>query len=98
MEKEFYGPDGKILWDKLKRWPDLHEALDKLLFQAADKTIALVCAEEDPLKCHRRFLLTPPLGALGAEIIHIRGDGTLEAEQELARRTEDPQLDLFGSG
>jgi uncharacterized protein (DUF488 family) len=98
VEKEFYSPDGKILWDKLKQWPDLHEALDKLLFQAANKTVALVCAEEDPMKCHRRFLLMPPLVAAGAEIIHIRGDGSTEPEKELARRTDDPQLDLFGSG
>ncbi len=26
-EPEFHGPDGKVLWDKLRRWPALHEAL-----------------------------------------------------------------------
>ena len=35
--------------------------------------------------------------AAGAEIHHIRGDGSVESEQELARRSDDPQLDLFGS-
>lgn len=94
-EREFYGPDGQILWDQLRQWPELLDALDKLLFQAADKTIALVCAEENPMKCHRRFLLTPPLIDAGAKIIHIRGDGTIENEQDMARRTDDPQLDLF---
>jgi uncharacterized protein (DUF488 family) len=79
----------------LKQWPELHNGLDRLLFQAATKTIALVCAEENPLQCHRRFLLTPPLVASGAEIHHIRGNRRIETEQELARRTDDPQLDLF---
>ena len=96
-EREFYGPDGDIQWDKLRQWPELQDGLDRLLFQAATKTIALVCAEENPLQCHRRFLLTPPLLAVGAEIHHIRGDGSVESEQELARRSDDPQLDLFGS-
>mgnify|MGYP003927678005 CR=1 FL=1 len=79
----------------MKQWPELHNGLDRLLFQAATKTIALVCAEENPLQCHRRFLLTPPLVASGAEIHHIRGNRRIETEQELARRTDDPQLDLF---
>ncbi|NQU71045.1 MAG: DUF488 domain-containing protein [Rhodospirillales bacterium] len=96
VEREFYGADGEVLWDKLRQWPELLDALDKLLFQAAHKTIALVCAEEDPMKCHRRFQLTPPLIDSGAEIIHIRGDGSIETEQDLARRTGNPQLDLFG--
>jgi len=35
--------------------------------------------------------------AAGAEIIHIRSDGSVEPEHKLALRTDDPQLDLFGS-
>jgi uncharacterized protein (DUF488 family) len=65
---------------------------------AGGTSLALVCAEEDPLHCHRRFLLTPPLERLGAEIIHVRGDGRVETEAEVRAREKPSarQKDLFG--
>ncbi len=98
-EREFYGPDGKVLWDELRRSPALHEALDEVVMRAATGRAALVCAEEDPMRCHRRFLLTPPLTKRGARVLHIRGDGRLQPEEELRiseqAATDGGQLNLF---
>ncbi len=98
-EAEFRGPDGEVLWDRLKNWPALHEALAEVLERAAGERLALVCAEEDPMRCHRRFLLTPPLVERGARVVHIRGDGRLEPEEVLRQRedakTGAAQLNLF---
>lgn len=96
---EFYGTDGKVMWDELSRWPALHEGLAKVLGRAASERLALVCAEEDPMRCHRRFLLTPPLAELGARVLHIRGDGSLQTEEELPGADElaavSGQFNLF---
>jgi uncharacterized protein (DUF488 family) len=96
--REFYGPDGGVLWEKLQSWPALHAGLDEVLDLAHGASIALVCAEEDPLNCHRRFLLTAPLERLGAEVVHIRSDGRTETEAEVARRDKPARRrkDLFG--
>ncbi len=97
-EPEFHGPDGKVLWDKLRRWPALHEGLAEVFERAAGARLALVCAEEDPMRCHRRFLLTPPLVERGARVLHIRGDGRIVSEDDLreAERAADAgQLNLF---
>ena len=91
-EAKFYGVDGKVLWHELSRWPALHEGLTEVLERAASERLALVCAEEDPMRCHRRFLLTPPLAELGARVLHIRGDGRLQTEKELLG-TEDSAAD-----
>ncbi len=99
-DPDFYGPDGKVLWDRLENWPALHEGLAEVLALADGTGVALVCAEENPMTCHRRFLLTPPLIAAGAEVLHIRGDGAVETEDELLireRKDDDGQLDLFGA-
>ena len=40
--------------------------------------LALVCAEEDPRRCHRAWRIAPALLARGARVVHIRGDGRLE--------------------
>ncbi len=50
------------------------------------------------MRCHRRFLLTPPLHERGARVLHIRGDGGLQPEEELRGIEElatGGQLNLF---
>jgi uncharacterized protein (DUF488 family) len=54
---------------------------------------SVMCAEEDPRCCHRRVLITPALERRGVDVIHIRGDGRLQSEDEL--RAGLPQLSLF---
>jgi uncharacterized protein (DUF488 family) len=52
---------------------------------------AIMCAEENPLSCHRTQLLGQPLIAAGVALLHIRGDGSLVADEAL----KDGQLSLF---
>ena len=82
-DPKFRGPNSKVLWDELRQSPDLHEGIAEVLARAAEARLALVCAEEDPMRCHRRFLLTPPLSEYGARVLHIRGDGRIQSEAEL---------------
>ena len=98
-EAKFYGVNGKVLWHEVSRWPPLHSGITEVLERAASERLALVCAEEDPMRCHRRFLLTPPLTERGARVLHIRGDSRLQSEEEI-RSTEElaanrAQLNLF---
>jgi uncharacterized protein (DUF488 family) len=53
-----------------------------------------MCAEEDPLRCHRRRLVTRTLVHRGVRVEHIRGSGAVETEAQVAAR-EDPQLRLL---
>ncbi len=98
-EERFHGPQGNVLWDKLMSSPELNAALDSIAVEVRLHRIALVCAEEDPMRCHRRFLLTPPLIRRGIRVLHIRGDGRTEPDSEIKER-EAPagasrQQDLF---
>jgi uncharacterized protein (DUF488 family) len=43
---------------------------------ATGKRLTIMCAEEDPEKCHRWLLVGKTLAARGVSIVHIRGDGT----------------------
>ena len=95
----YYSPQGNVLWDKLMASSDLRAVLDSIVAEVRVRRIALVCAEEDPTRCHRRFLLTPLLVRRGIEVLHIRGDGRTEPESELAEREVSAgasrQRDLF---
>ena len=55
--------------------------------------MALMCAERDPLDCHRTVLVARSLERDGFNILHILIDGSLETQDEAAARLIK-QLDL----
>jgi len=67
--------------------------IDDVIALARERRTALLCAEEDPARCHRHRLLAPALQARAVEVWHLRGDGRVEP----ARALDTPgQLGLFG--
>lgn len=66
--------------------PDFEQDLEQVAALASEHRVVLMCAEEDPARCHRHLLLAARLGALGAEVVHLRGDGRLQSDGELAPR------------
>lgn len=59
----------------------------------------MMCSEEDPGMCHRRRLVGAALLSHGVEVVHLRGDGTVETEDQVRARLHEDQpsiLDLFG--
>jgi uncharacterized protein (DUF488 family) len=69
--------------------PAFKARIAELAELAAQGGVTMMCAEEDPARCHRKHLLGKPLAAEGVEIVHIRGDGSLASD-------EAAQLSLFG--
>ena len=45
--------------------------------------IALMCAEKEPIECHRFILVTRALTARGVEVSHILADGTIKTTKKL---------------
>ena len=83
-DPRFLTPDGALDRDALWGWGALQSDLETIAARAPAERQALLCAEENPMSCHRRSLLTPPLIKRGLEVVHIRGDGRGEPERELA--------------
>ena len=48
--------------------------------------IALMCAEKDPLDCHRTILVARELVGLGKDVDHILATGEIETHQAVMRR------------
>ncbi len=75
---------GKDDLEKVKARPEFSQGIEELTVLAArDKRLAILCAEEDPHRCHRHRLLEPVLEASGVKIVHIRGDGEVEKQLKL---------------
>lgn len=80
--------DGDVVsYDAVRKRRWFQDALAKLLSYAKDRRIALMCAEEDPYRCHRHNLLAQSLLAKGVFVWHIRGDGSLEKASKDVRQT-----------
>lgn len=69
---------------------ELARGLDRIMELAAEMRVAIMCSESWPLtrhvqpraNCHRVGLLSPPLRARGARVIHILpGGDTLELDE-----------------
>jgi uncharacterized protein (DUF488 family) len=77
---EFYRSEGAVDYDRRAQAPDFKAGVDRLVALAAERRTVIMCAEEDPARCHRRLLVTPALKRAGVTVVHVRGDGRLEPE------------------
>lgn len=91
--REFYRADGSVDYALRMAAPDFVEAVARLVALAQCRRTVILCAEEDPTRCHRRLLVTPALVRAGISVTHVRGDGRLEPE---SMQPSSLQLDLFG--
>lgn len=78
--------DGRVQYDLLARTPLFQSGLERVKKGAAEYRLALMCAEKDPLNCHRTVLVARALAGRGASITHILGDGALETQREAGLR------------
>ncbi|WP_428940956.1 DUF488 family protein [Fontivita pretiosa] len=93
--------DGQVRYDLLATTLPFQRGLDRIEQGAEKHRIALMCAEKDPLACHRGILISRHLVARGLVVHHILEDGSLQSHDEAVNRllTELglPDHDLFRS-
>jgi uncharacterized protein (DUF488 family) len=92
----YYDSAGHVLYDKVVESPGFQEGVARLEGGLRQYVVAALCAEEDPAGCHRRLLVGRVLGERGIAVEHIRGDGRLQTEAEIAAaEPHSNQLSLF---
>ena len=91
--------NGKVQYRRLAETLLFKSGIARVLSGAESYRIALVCAEKEPLDCHRTLLVSRALAASGAPILHILADGGIEPHEQtlerLVRRMRIPEDDLF---
>ncbi len=86
--EEFYDETGQVLHGKLVESLLFQKGMARLEKGLAMYRSALMCSEENPEKCHRCWLLGRFLQEQGVEVRHIRGDGILRGQREVASPQE----------
>jgi uncharacterized protein (DUF488 family) len=78
--------DGKVRYGLVVKTRTFKEGISRLEEGRKKFRISLLCAEKDPLTCHRTILVSRHLSEQGIEILHILHDGTLESQEQLEQR------------
>jgi len=86
--------NGVADYEAMASEPHYLEGLARLTAQAQCSRICLMCAEREPLECHRCLLVARSLAEGGFMIGHILHDGRVEPHAETDRRL----LALTGEG
>ena len=78
--------DGKVSYARIAASAAFQEAIQALIDESHAKRIALMCAEKEPLDCHRTILVGRALARRDPELAHIHADGRIEPHTELEAR------------
>jgi uncharacterized protein (DUF488 family) len=78
--------NGQVQFGLLAQTPEFAEGVERLLKGMKTERIAVMCAEQEPLDCHRTVLVAPVMVDRGVAVDHIHGDGHLESHADAMLR------------
>ena len=92
---------GRVQYTRLAKEPLFLEGIDRVTEGMKRYRIALMCAEKDPIDCHRALLVSRQLFEKGIKVSHILADSSLENHEDLESRLlalcKLPECDMFNS-
>lgn len=91
--------NGKPDYAAMARTDTFREGIARVLDGAKTCRIALMCAERDPIDCHRFLLIARHLAARDIPVAHILANGEIEEHEKTERcyRGSDGTGDLFAA-
>jgi uncharacterized protein (DUF488 family) len=93
--------NGQVQYALLAQTDLFKQGIERVKSGATTFRVALMCAEKEPLECHRTILVSRQLRAEGVPIKHILGDGRLEDHEQALKRLVTmlriPSADMFRS-
>lgn len=92
---------GRVQYQRLACTGPFRAAVERVIQGAKEQHIALMCAEKEPLECHRTLLVARALVKAGMVVKHILADGRVESHDAAMERLLDlvamSRRDLFRS-
>lgn len=86
--------DGRVQYDRLAKTEGFRKGLARIEKGLERYRVAIMCAEAEPLDCHRAILVSRSLKEQDSDVIHILRDGQLEDhDAAMLRLTQRLRLD-----
>jgi uncharacterized protein (DUF488 family) len=87
-----YGRDGVVDYRAYRKSYAFSQGIERIEAELRTRCLVLMCAEEDPIECHRFLMICPELVATGLRPLHIRRNAKIETQEA----TEDRLLRFTG--
>jgi uncharacterized protein (DUF488 family) len=94
-DEQLYDSQGYALYEPMSKQEWFMKAIGQAEYEAERRPTALLCLEE-PERCHRYHLLGKLLAQRELEVLHIRRDGVVETQAQVAERVGEGQIPLIG--
>ncbi len=78
--------NGRVRYRRLAGTPFFQSGIDFVVRESRERRVALLCAEKEPLECHRTLLVARELANRGLSVSHVHADGRLETQDEVLTR------------
>ena len=78
--------DGRAQYSLIAKTPLFEQGIERLQAAMEDRRVAILCAEKEPLVCHRSILIGRYLHEKSFDVRHILEDGSLEDHDALLLR------------
>ena len=85
-DPDAYRSNGVVDYRARRKAYAFRAGLERLLKELEVRTLAMMCAEEDPLECHRFLMICPELVRAGIPPLHIRKGSRTEAQEAAENR------------
>ena len=86
-DKKFYNRRGYIDFEEFAKSEQFQDGVKKILdAMNNDSVIAFMCAEKDPINCHRAILVARAFHKLKKTVVHIKPYGESENHKDLELR------------
>ncbi|MCY4111098.1 MAG: DUF488 domain-containing protein [Chloroflexi bacterium] len=77
-DRSCYDAEGRVRYDRLAESDEFDDGIRQIVHGADERRIVLMCAEKEPLDCHRTLLVARALVDREVAVAHIHADGSLE--------------------
>ena len=78
--------NGRIRYDRVSKTRSFQKGIERVMENIAGHCVTLMCAEKEPLQCHRTLLVAQALQVRGIAVKHILADGGLETHDTAMNR------------
>ncbi len=93
--------NGRVQYGRLAKTSLFRQGIERVKKGINSQRIALMCAEKEPLECHRTLLVSRALEREGVSVAHIHADSHVESHRDAMVRLLGlvglPATDLFNS-
>ena len=85
-DADAYRQDGVVDYRARRKSYAFRAGVERVWNELQRASCALLCAEEDPLECHRFLMICPELVRMGIRPLHIRKGSQIESQEDAENR------------